>query len=84
MRRSDPTNNVMPPWATYLVSALPAGGATATLALLYGLNGRIQLFNLAPKDSFLVAAIGAVLVFTILALLIYCMALMRALRRAVR
>ncbi len=71
----------------FLLSVLPGGGTTATLVLLYvlnGRNGRIQLFNLSPKDSFLVAVIGAVLVFTVLALLIYCIALMRALRRAVQ
>jgi hypothetical protein len=67
-----------------LLPALPGGGTAATLVLLDVVNGRIQLFNLSPKDTFLVAVIGAVLVFTVLGLLIYCIALMRALRRAVR
>ena len=84
MRRSDPTNNVMPPWAMYLVGALPAGGTAAILILAYLLGVRLTLFNLSPKDTYLVAVIGAVLVFTILGLLIYCIALMRALRRAVQ
>jgi hypothetical protein len=84
MRRSDPFSKVVPRWVTILLPALPSGGTTATLALLYLLNGRIQLFNLSPKDSFLVAAIGTILVFTVLGLLIYCIALMRALRRALR
>jgi hypothetical protein len=88
MRRSDPTNNVLPRWAAIiLLPALPGGGAIATLVLLAFLNsrnGRVQLFNLSPKDTYLVAVIGAVLVFTILGLMIYCIALMRALRRAVQ
>jgi uncharacterized integral membrane protein len=87
MRRSDPTNNVLPRWATILLGALPGGGTTATLvvlAVINSRNGRIQLFNLSPKDTFLVAVLGAVLVSSILGLLIYCIALMRALRRAVQ
>lgn len=83
MRRSDPTNNFLPRWAWFL----PGLGWTATLVLLYVLNGRtgqIHLFNLSPKDSFLVAWIGDVLVWTVIGLLIYCIALMRALRRAVQ
>jgi uncharacterized integral membrane protein len=88
MRRSDPTNNVLPRWATILLlPALPGGGAVATLLLLAVINsrsGRVQLFNLSPKDTYLVAVIGAVLIFTISGLLIYCVALMRALRRAVQ
>ena len=70
MRRSDPTNNVLPRWAWFL----PGLGWTATLVLLYVLNGRtgqIRLFNLSPKDSFLVAVIGTVLVWTVVGLLIF-------------
>jgi hypothetical protein len=87
MRRSDPTNNVMPRWAVFLVTVLPGLATTATLVLLYVLNGRtgrMPLFNLSAKDSYLVAVVGAVLVSTVVALLIYCIALMRALRRALR
>jgi len=84
MRRSDPTNNVLPRWATFLVSGLPAGGTAATFILVSLLDVRIKLFNLSPRDTGLVAGIGLVLIFTVLALLIYCIALMRALRRALR
>jgi pimeloyl-ACP methyl ester carboxylesterase len=45
MRRSDPTNNVLPRWATILLGALPGGGTTATLvvlAVINSRNGRIQ------------------------------------------
>ena len=82
MRRSDPVNNAIPRWLTILVSVLPAGGTGATILVL-GLFGiPIRMFNLSPKDSFLVVFIGAVLVFTVVALLILCLALMRALRQA--
>jgi uncharacterized protein (DUF3084 family) len=87
MRKFDPTNNVLPRWAMFLVVALPGVGTAATLVLLNVLDGgfgRIRLFNLSPKDTYLVAVIGAVLVSTVLGLLIYCLALMRALRRAVQ
>ena len=84
MRRSDPTNNVMPRWATFLVTALPGLGTGVTLILLNLFDVRITPFNLSPRDGGLVVDIGLLLVFLILALLIYCMALMRALRRAVR
>ena len=87
MRRSDPAGNVLPRWAMFLITMLPAAGMAATLVLLDVLNGgfgRIRLFNLSPKDTYLVAVIGSVLVSTILALLIVCIALMRALRRAVQ
>jgi hypothetical protein len=82
MRRSDPVNNAIPRWLTILVSVLPAGGTAATMLVL-GLFGiPIRMFNLSPKDSFLVVGIGAVLIFTVVALLILCLALMRALRQA--
>jgi hypothetical protein len=84
MRRSDPTNEVLPRWAMFVVSGLPAGGTAVTLILLSVFDVQIKLFNLSPKDSGLVGGIGLVLVFTVLALLIYCIALMRALRRALR
>jgi hypothetical protein len=83
MRRSDPTNNVMPKWAMFLISVLPASGTSVTFILASVLDVRIKLFNLSPRDTDLVAALGLILVFTILGLLIYCIALMRALRRAV-
>jgi hypothetical protein len=82
MRRSDPVNNAIPRWLTILVSVLPAGGTGAAILVL-GLFGiPIRMFNLSPKDSFLVVFIGAVLIFTVVALLILCLALMRALRQA--
>ncbi len=84
MRGSVPVSKAVPRWITILVSALPAGGTAATLFLLFLLNVRVQIFNLSPKDSFLMASLGALLVFTVLALLILCLALMRALRRALR
>ena len=84
MRRSDPTNQVLPRWAMLLVSGLPAGGTAVTFILASLLDVRIKLFNLSPRDSDLVAGIGLVLLFTVLALLIDCIALMRALRRAVQ
>jgi len=61
---------------------LPGLGAVAAFLVLYLLNARIQIFNLSVRDSFLVIAVGGVLVGTILALLILCLALTRALRRA--
>jgi hypothetical protein len=83
MRRSDPTNNVLPRWAMFLVIALPAGGTSVIFILASLLDVRIKLFNLSPRDTALVAALGLILVFTILGLLIHIIALMRALRRAV-
>ena len=84
MNRSDPINKGVPRWITVLVSVLPAGGPSATFLALFILNVRPRLFNLSPKDSFLVAGIGLILLFTVLALLILCLALMGALRRALR
>ena len=82
MGRPHPINTVIPRWLTVLVSMLPGLGAVAAFLVLYLLNARIQIFNLSVRDSFLVIAVGGVLVGTILALLILCLALTRALRRA--
>jgi len=84
MRGSDPTNNVLPRWAILLISGLPAGGTAITFILASLLDVRIKLFNLTPRDTALVAALGLILVFTVAGLLIYCIALMQALRRVVR
>jgi len=84
MRRSDPTNNVLPRWAMLLVSGLPAGGTAITVILASLLDVHIKLFNLTPRDTALVASLGLILVFTVVGLLIYCIALMQALRRVVR
>jgi len=80
----DPMNNVVPRWVLLLVSVLPAGGTAVTFILASLLDVHIKLFNLSPRDTGLVAGLGLILVFTILALLIYCIALIRALRRVVR
>ena len=82
MRRSDPVNKAIPRWLTILVSVLPAGGSAAILLVLALFGIPVRMFNLSPKDSFLVVSIGAVLIFTVLALAILCLALMRALRQA--
>ena len=82
MGRPDSINTVIPRWLTVLVSMLPGLGAVAAFLVLYLLNARIQIFNLSVRDSFLVIAVGGVLIGTILALLILCLALTRALRRA--
>jgi len=84
MRGSDPTNNVMPRWVMLLVSVLPAGGTAITFILASLLDVHIKLFNLSPRDTALVAGLGLILVFTVAGLLIYCIALIRALRRVVR
>jgi hypothetical protein len=84
MARPDPTSKVLPRWVTALVGGLPGLGAVAAFLLLYITDLRLRVFNLSPKDSFLVVGVAGVLVGTILALLIVCIALMRALRRAVR
>jgi hypothetical protein len=68
----------------FLVTVLPAGGTALTLILLSIFDVQIKLFNLSSKDSGLVGGIGLILVFTVIALLINCIALMRALRRALR
>ena len=60
MNRSHPINNVVPRWITVLVSALPAGGLSATFSVLFILNVRPRLFNLSPKDRFLVGGIGLI------------------------
>jgi hypothetical protein len=77
-------SKAVPRWVTVLVSALPAGGTAATYLVLALLDVHLKLFNLSPKDSFLVVGLGLILVFLVLALLILCLALMRALRRALR
>lgn len=60
---------------------VPGLGLVAGYLVLYLLNARMNIFNLSVKDSFLVVGVGGVLVGTILALLIVCIALIRALRR---
>jgi hypothetical protein len=84
MGRPDPINTAMPRWLTLLVSVLPGLVTLAAFLVMYLLDARMQIFNLSPKDSFLVVGVGALLVGTILALLITCIALVRALRRAVQ
>ena len=82
MGRPDPINKAIPRWLTVLVAALPAGGTGVALLLAGILGVQIRVFNLSPRDSGLVAGIGLILVFTVLALLILCIALMRAVGRA--
>jgi hypothetical protein len=41
-------------------------------------TNHLQIFNLSNRNSFLVAVIGAVLAFTVVALTILCLALIRA------
>lgn len=76
----DRMSKVLPRWGVGLLAALPALGAAIT-EILFSLTGHQQLFNLSPKDTFLVVGIGSGLVFIILDLAILCAALTSALRR---
>lgn len=72
----------IPRWVAVLVGALPGLGWIASLVLVYAL--RVRVLNLSLRDSLLIVSIGGILASSILALLIICIALMRALRRAPR
>jgi hypothetical protein len=44
-------------------------------------TNHLQVFNLSLRRSYLIAVIGSALSFTVLALTVICIALMRAIRR---
>jgi hypothetical protein len=46
-----------------------------------GATNHLQVFDLSPRRSFLIAVIGSALSFTVLALTVFCIALIRAIRR---
>ena len=78
MDRPGPTSKAIPKWFSALLVVLPALGLS--VPLLMSLTGHLQVGDLSPRDSDLVAGIGSVLVFTVLALAILSVVLRRARR----
>jgi hypothetical protein len=67
------------PWVSGLLGGLPGLAAVATLVVM-SFTGRNQIFNLSPRDSYLVAGIGSVLIGMVLSLSVLCIILIRAMR----
>ena len=67
----------IPRWLAGLVGGLP-GLAVIVAFLVMASTGHKQIFNLSPRDTFLVVGLIAVLTGLVLALLTICVVLIRA------
>jgi hypothetical protein len=67
----------IPRWLGGLIGALP-GLAVLVALLVMASTGHNQIFNLSPRDTFLVVGLIAVLTGLVLALLTICVVLIRA------
>jgi len=79
MATQNRNGKALPRWVSGLLGGLPGLAVVATL-LVMSFTGRNQIFNLSPRNSFLVAVIGSVLLGLVLSLSILCIILIRAAR----
>lgn len=78
MGRPRRTRRAIPMWLSVLLAVFPALGGSVPLLML--LTGHPQIGDLSRRNSELVAGIGSVLVFTVLALAILSVVSRRAMR----
>ena len=71
----------IPRWLAGLVGALP-GLAVIVAFLVMASTGHTHIFNLSPRDTFLVVGLIAVLIGLVLSLLTICLVLIQATAKA--
>jgi len=71
----------IPRWLAGLVGALP-GLAVIVAFLVMASTGHRHIFNLSPRDTFLVVGLIAVLIGLVLSLLTVCLVLIRTMDKA--
>src|SRR5438046_9921622 len=71
----------IPRWLAGLVGALP-GLAVIVAFLVMASTGHRHIFNLSPRDTFLVVGLNALLIGLVLSLLTVCLRLIRTMGEA--